>query len=97
MTTNEHPWNKLPKNPKFLIIKLRSIGDVIYNTAVYTPLKKRFPDSHLSVLVEPASYDIVKYHHAVDKVLCFNELLINQGERSVHFFGNVLVMSYNHE
>ena len=52
MTTKEHLWNKLPKNPKFLIIKLRSIGDVIYNTAVYTPLKKRFPDSHLSVLVE---------------------------------------------
>ena len=32
MTTKEHPWNKLPKNPKFLIIKLRSIGDVVYNT-----------------------------------------------------------------
>ena len=73
MKTKEHPWNKLPKNPKFLIIKLRSIGDVIYNTAVYTPLKKKFPDSHLSVLVEPASYDIVKYHPAIDEVLCFQK------------------------
>jgi len=73
MKTKEHRWDKLPKNPKFLIIKLRSIGDVIYNTAVYTPLKKRFPDSHLSVLVEPASYDIVKYHPAIDKVLCFQK------------------------
>ena len=34
---------KLPPRPKILLIKLRSIGDVIYNTAVYTPLKRRLP------------------------------------------------------
>tara|TARA_B100000315_G_C14521297_1_gene561668 strand:- start:375 stop:1454 length:1080 start_codon:yes stop_codon:yes gene_type:complete len=73
MKKEEPSWDKLPRNPKFLIIKLRSIGDVIYNTAVYTPLKKRFPSSHLSVLVEPASYDIVRHHPAIDKVLCFRK------------------------
>jgi ADP-heptose:LPS heptosyltransferase len=86
------PRNKLPKNPKLLIIKLRSIGDVIYNTAVYTPLKKSFPGSHLSVLVEPASYDIVKHHPAVDEVLCFEKKsLLGQ----VIFYYNLFKNRYN--
>ncbi|MBI5427495.1 MAG: glycosyltransferase family 9 protein [Nitrospinae bacterium] len=63
----------LPANPRILLIKLRSIGDVIYNTAVYGPLKKRWPRAHLTVVVEPPAYDIVKDHPAVDEVLCFKK------------------------
>jgi lipopolysaccharide heptosyltransferase II len=65
--------SKLPPRPKILLIKLRSIGDVIYNTAVYTPLKRRFPDAHLTVLVEKPSYDLVRNHPDVDDVLCFQK------------------------
>ena len=64
---------KLPRNPKILLIKLRSIGDVIYNTAVYTPLKQLFPDSHLTVLVERPSDDLIRNHPDVDDVLCFQK------------------------
>ena len=67
------PREKSPKNPKILIIKLRSIGDVVYNTAVYTPLKKSFPDCHLTVLVEHFSLDIVRNHPDVDRVLSFEK------------------------
>ncbi|MBT5631624.1 MAG: hypothetical protein HOJ13_02745, partial [Nitrospina sp.] len=67
------PRDKLPKKPKFLIIKLRSIGDVVYNTAVYTPLKKSFPDCHLTVLVEKFSVDLVRHHPDVDQVLSFDK------------------------
>ena len=68
------PRDKIPENPKILVIKLPSIGDGIYNIAVYTPpLKNSFPGSHLSVLVEPASYDIVRHHLDVDEVLCFEK------------------------
>ncbi|MFQ5449552.1 MAG: glycosyltransferase family 9 protein [Nitrospinaceae bacterium] len=55
------------------MIKLRSIGDVVYNTSVYTPLKRCFPDCHLTVLVEKPSYDLVRYHPDVDEVLCFQK------------------------
>ena len=69
----------LPSKPKILIIKLRSIGDVIYNTVIYSPIKKSFPDSHLTVVVEPPSYDIVRYHPSIDKVLIFEKKpIINQ-------------------
>jgi lipopolysaccharide heptosyltransferase II len=67
------PREKLPKNPKFLIIKLRSIGDVVYNTAVYAPLKRSFPDCHLTVLVEHFSLDIVRNHPDIDRVLSFEK------------------------
>jgi heptosyltransferase I len=67
------PREKLPKNPKILIIKLRSLGDVVYNTAIYTPLKNSFPDCHLTVLVEHFSLDIVRNHPDVDNVLSFEK------------------------
>ena len=58
---------------KILLIKLRSIGDVVYNTAVYGPIKKHLPNARLTVLVESPSYDIVKNHPDVDEVLCFKK------------------------
>ena len=58
---------------KILLIKLRSIGDVVYNTAVYEPIKKHLPNARLTVLVESPSYDIVKNHPSVDEVLCFKK------------------------
>ena len=64
---------QIPPRAKILLIKLRSIGDVVYNTAVYAPLKKTFPDSHLTVLVEKPSYGLVCDHPDVDEVLCFDK------------------------
>lgn len=70
-------WS-LPPNPKILIIKLRSIGDVIHNTVIYSPIKKTWPDSHLTVVVEPPSYDIIRYHPAIDKILIFDKKTISK-------------------
>ena len=46
---------------------------MVYNTAVYAPLKRSFPDSHLTVLVEHFSLDIVRHHPGIDQVLCFEK------------------------
>ena len=46
---------------------------MVYNTAVYTPLKRSFPDCHLTVLVEHFSLDVVRNHPDVDHVLCFEK------------------------
>jgi ADP-heptose:LPS heptosyltransferase len=79
-------WSPPPK-PKVLIIKLRSIGDVIYNTVVYSPIKKAWPDAHLTVIVEPPSYDIVRYHPDIDRVLIFDKKTI---QKKSGFIGNYL-------
>ena len=63
----------IPQKAKILLVKLRSIGDVVYNTTVYGPLKKCFPDAHLTVLVERPSYDLVCDNPYVDEVLCFDK------------------------
>jgi lipopolysaccharide heptosyltransferase II len=86
------PRDKLPKNPKFLIIKLRSIGDVVYNTAVYTPLKKSFPDCHLSVLVENYSLDLVRHHPDIDEVLCFDK---KSGMSQLGFYYRLFANKYD--
>lgn len=65
--------DQLPAKPKILLIKLRSIGDVIYNTAVYDPIKKTWPDALLKVVVERAAFDLVKHHPAIDEVLVFEK------------------------
>jgi heptosyltransferase III len=83
---------KLPRKPKILLIKLRSIGDVIYNTSVYGPLKRCFPDSHLTVLVEKPSYDLVRNHPDVDEVLCFNKGSLWQ---QIRFYRDLYLNGYD--
>jgi len=61
--------NKIKPDARILLIKVRSIGDVVYNTAVYRPIKKHFPNAHLTVLVEEPSYAIVAGHTDVDDVI----------------------------
>lgn len=82
----------VPPKAKILIIKLRSIGDVVYNTSVYAPLKKRWPDSHLTVVVEPASEGIVKNHPAVDETLCFRK---NFWFRQILFYLRLFLRRYD--
>ncbi len=67
-----------PPNPKVLIIKLRSIGDVIQNTVIFSPIKKAWPDAHLTLIVEPPSYDIVRYHPAINEILIFDKSTIGK-------------------
>ena len=84
--------DRIKPNAKILLIKLRSIGDVVYNTAVYRPIKKCLPNSHLTVLVESASYDIVKNHPDVDEVLRFEK---SSFLMQVKFYFNLIIQKYD--
>jgi lipopolysaccharide heptosyltransferase II len=82
----------IPPKAKILLIKLRSIGDVVYNTSVYSPLKKHFPEAHLTVLVERPSYDLVSDHPDVDEVLCFEKgSVLNQ----IKFYLRLMLVKYD--
>ena len=82
----------IPKKAKILLIKLRSIGDVVYNTAVYSPIKKCFPDAHLTVVVEKPSYDLVCDHPDVDEVLCFEKKLL---WKQIKFYARLMLARYD--
>jgi len=83
---------QIPPRAKILLIKLRSIGDVVYNTAVYAPIKKQFPDAHLTVLVEKPSYGLVCDHPDVDEVLCFEK---GSFWKQVQFYSRLILEGYD--
>jgi lipopolysaccharide heptosyltransferase II len=54
---------------KVLLVRLRQIGDVVFTTPAVRGLRQRFPDAHISYLVEPAAAPIVAYNPHIDEVI----------------------------
>jgi lipopolysaccharide heptosyltransferase II len=44
---------------KILLVRLRLIGDVVFTTPLIRALRRRFPDAHLTYLVEPGAAPVV--------------------------------------
>ena len=40
---------------RILLVRLRQIGDVVFTTPAIHALRRRFPDAHLTYIVEPAA------------------------------------------
>src|SRR5262245_46369363 len=58
-----------PQISRILLVRLRQIGDVVFTTPAVRALRKRFPDAHLSYLVEPAALPIVEHDPHLDDVI----------------------------
>ena len=56
-----------------LIVKLSAIGDVIHALPVAYVLKKKYPDAHITWVVEPTAYELVKHNPCVDEVIIFHK------------------------
>jgi lipopolysaccharide heptosyltransferase III len=54
---------------KILLIRLRLIGDVVFTTPMLRALKRAFPDSDLSYLVEPPAEAVVRGNPYLDAVI----------------------------
>src|SRR3989475_6987474 len=54
---------------RILVIKLRYVGDVLLATPVLSRLREGFPKTHLAMLVNPGTEDVVRDHPALDEVL----------------------------
>lgn len=54
---------------RILLVRLREIGDVVFTTPAVSALRARFPDAHLSYLVEPPAAPIVAAHPSLDDVI----------------------------
>jgi heptosyltransferase I len=55
--------------PKILLIRLRMIGDVVFTTPIPRALKRTFPDSRLTYLVEHDAAPVVAGNPHLDEVL----------------------------
>jgi predicted lipopolysaccharide heptosyltransferase III len=54
---------------RILLVRLRQIGDVVFTTPAIHALRTRFPDAHLSYVVEPAALPIVEHNPHLDEVI----------------------------
>lgn len=56
-----------------LVVKLSAIGDVIHALPVSYAVKETFPDAHLTWVVEPPAYDLLKMNPCVDEIIIFRK------------------------
>lgn len=54
---------------RILLVRLRQIGDVVFTTPAIHALRQRFPDAHLSYVVEPAAAPIVADNPHLNQVI----------------------------
>ncbi len=58
-------------NARILIIRLSAIGDVIQTLPAIHALRKSFPNSHLTWILEEPSFSLLQGHPEVDEVIIF--------------------------
>ena len=54
---------------RVLLVRLRLIGDVAFTTPLLRALRRRYPDAHLTYLVEPAAAPLVRDNPHLDDVI----------------------------
>ena len=54
---------------RILLVRLRQIGDVVFTTPAVHAVRQRFPDAHLSYIVEPAAAPIVINNPHLNEVI----------------------------
>src|SRR5215813_10509598 len=54
---------------RILLARLRLIGDVVFTTPLLRGLRERYPDAHLTYLVEPPAAAIVRGNPHLDHVI----------------------------
>jgi lipopolysaccharide heptosyltransferase II len=54
---------------RILLARLRLIGDAVFTTPLLRGLRERYPDAHLTYLVEPPAFPVVRGHPDLDEVI----------------------------
>jgi len=58
---------------RILIVKLSSLGDVIHTLPALFLLRKKYPDAHITWLIEEESADLVVDHPLIDNIIVFRK------------------------
>ncbi|OGQ34293.1 MAG: hypothetical protein A3A85_03925 [Deltaproteobacteria bacterium RIFCSPLOWO2_01_FULL_42_9] len=54
---------------KILVIQAAKIGDLICSTPVFRVVKKRYPDAHLTAIVNPAVRGLLEYNPYINEII----------------------------
>ena len=61
-----------PMGQRILIVKLAAIGDVIRTTPILSGLKRAYPCSHITWVVDKEAYPLLKSNPYIDRLLTFD-------------------------
>jgi len=61
-----------PMGKRFLIVKLGAIGDVLRTTPLLAGLKRAYPQSHITWVVDKESLPLLKHNPLIDRLLPFD-------------------------
>ena len=54
---------------RILLVRLREIGDVVFTTPAIRALRRRFPNAHISYIVEPHAAAVVEHNPHIDDLI----------------------------
>lgn len=54
---------------KILLVRLRLIGDVVFTTPLVRALRRRYPDAHLTYVVEPGAAPVIRGNPQLDDII----------------------------
>ena len=67
------PTGPLPHAPRsILIVMLSAVGDAIQVLPVVMALRRTFPTTHISWVIQPGPHSLVDGHQAVDEFVLFH-------------------------
>ncbi len=61
-----------PMGKRILIVKLAAIGDVLRTTPLLTGLKRTYPQSHITWVVDKEAYPLLQNNPLIDRLLTFD-------------------------
>ena len=64
---------------RILIVKLSAIGDVVHTLPAACLLRKRFPDAHISWVVDPRARQLLESSPVIDEVIEFDTRAVQKG------------------
>ena len=72
MTWTPHP--PLFSPPRSVLVTMMSaLGDAVQTLPVINALRRTFPHAHISWLVQPGTYELVRGHPSVDSFFLFHQ------------------------
>ena len=79
---------------KILIIKLSSLGDVIQTLPALARLRKKFPEAHITWVVEEETAELIADHPWLDEVIIFRKNAWLRGLHKVRQWGQITGEGY---
>src|SRR6266487_1988384 len=71
----------LPPDAHILVVKLATIGDLLLATPALRALRETYPQTHIHLLVTPASADLLDGWEVIDSVIVLDKYLFDYPQK----------------